>query len=65
MYSSKNSNVMFEDGVLMAIALDVRACIGVVVASTVVFWNKQSLCCGCSSSGVVGVSSALMLWAVL
>jgi hypothetical protein len=34
MYNSKNSNVMFEDGVLMAIALDVRACIGVVVAST-------------------------------
>jgi hypothetical protein len=34
MHSSKNSNVMFEDGVLMTTALDVRACIGVVVAST-------------------------------
>ncbi len=37
MYSSKKSNVMFEDGILMATALDVSACIGVVVASTVVF----------------------------
>jgi hypothetical protein len=30
---------LFEDGVLMATALGVSACIGVVVASTVVFWN--------------------------